>query len=73
MSNRTSRIETIERRFGLDTQPCGVCGHRAESVRCERPEVVADISRRFDEAMKEHMAMTDRMRTKLMELGEGWE
>jgi len=29
--------------------------------------------RQFDEAMKEHMAMTERMRWKLDELGVDWE
>ena len=69
MSNRTSRINTIEHRFGLDVAPCAVCGHRPGGNRCERPEDVAAVSRRFDEAMKKHMEMTERWRSQLIELG----
>ena len=72
MSNRISRIETIEKRFGFDNAPCAVCGHRAGGNRCERPEDVAELNERFNEAMKEHMAQSDKMRYKLMELGVDW-
>jgi len=73
MSNRVGRLADIERRFGLDTAPCGVCGHKTGDVRCERPEDVAETNRQFDEVLKEHMAMTERMRWKLDELGVDWE
>ena len=65
-----SRLEHIERRFGLDTKPCGVCGHRAGGNRCETPEAVAELNAKFDEVMREHMAMTEKWRSRLIELGE---
>ena len=69
MNAQQTRLATIEHRFGLDAAPCGVCGHRPNGNRCQRPEDVADISRRFDEAMKKHMEMTERWRSQLIELG----
>jgi len=73
MSVRQGRLATIEARLGVNGDPCGVCGHQAGSVRCERPQDVAETNRRFDEAMKTHMAMTERMRSTLDELGVDWE
>ncbi len=73
MSVRQDRLATIEDHLGVNAGPCGVCGHKAGSVRCERPEDVAETNRQFDEAMKTHMAMTERMRWKLDELGVDWE
>jgi len=73
MSNRVGRLATIEDHLGVNAGPCRVCGHKAGSVRCERPEDVAETNRQFDEAMKTHMAMTERMRWKLDELGVDWE
>ena len=69
MNNQQQRLDTIEHRFGLDTKPCPVCTHVVGGVRCERPEDVADTSRRFDAAMKKHMKMTERWRSQLIELG----
>jgi len=73
MSVRQDRLAAIEDRLGVNGDPCGVCGHKAGSVRCDRPEDVAETNSQFDEAMKEHMAMTERMRWKLDELGVDWE
>jgi len=73
MNVQQARLATIEARLGVNGDPCPVCGHKAGSVRCERPEDVAEINRQFDEAMKTHMAMTEKMRWKLDELGVDWE
>jgi len=73
MNVRQGRLAAIEDHLGVNAGPCGVCGHKAGSVRCDRPEDVAETNRQFDEAMKEHMAMTEKMRWKLDELGVDWE
>lgn len=61
MNHRQDRLAAIEDHLGVNGDPCGVCGHKAGSVRCERPEDV------------EHMAMTEKMRWTLDELGVDWE
>ena len=72
MSNRISRINTIERRFGLDAKPCAVCGHATNQVGCTAPEIEAELDAQLDEAITALLSENETMTQKLIALGEDW-
>jgi len=51
MRVRQSRLAHIERRLGVDGDPCPICAHRPGAHRCMPPEEEAKLDARFKEAL----------------------
>jgi len=68
MDVRIGRLENIERRLGVNGDPCPICAHRPGAHRCMPPEEEAKLDARFKEALGDMQESNAALERELAEL-----